>query len=50
MCDDEFEAKLAEELGSEDEEEEEEDELRSPEEIERAQTLELASKLHPENL
>ncbi|KAG5984380.1 hypothetical protein E4U55_005055 [Claviceps digitariae] len=43
LSDDAFEAKLANELASEDENDET-DELRSPEEIERAETLELAKK------
>ncbi|KAG6258027.1 hypothetical protein E4U24_003513 [Claviceps purpurea] len=43
LSDDAFEAKLADELASEDEQDEA-DELRSPEEIERAETLELAKK------
>ncbi|QPH18996.1 hypothetical protein C2857_004131 [Epichloe festucae Fl1] len=46
LSDDAFEAKLADELASEDgqDEQDETDELRSPEEIERAETLELAKK------
>ncbi|KAG6006685.1 hypothetical protein E4U21_006760 [Claviceps maximensis] len=43
LSDDAFEAKLADELVSEDEQDETDD-LRSPEEIERAETLELAKK------
>ncbi|KAK2594770.1 putative ATPase [Conoideocrella luteorostrata] len=43
LSDDAFEAKLADELASDDEEDET-DELRSPDEIERAETLELAKK------
>ncbi|KAG5996301.1 hypothetical protein E4U43_002892 [Claviceps pusilla] len=43
LSDDAFEAKLADELASEDEQDEA-DELRSPEEIERVETLELAKK------
>ncbi|KAG5953085.1 hypothetical protein E4U53_006952 [Claviceps sorghi] len=44
LSDDAFEAKLADELAREDEHDDAEDELRSPEEIERAETLELAKK------
>ena len=46
MSDDEFEAKLADEMVDEDEEPSTDASL-SPEEMERAQTLELASKLTP---
>lgn len=45
MSDDEFEAKLADEMAEEDEEDESTDAFLSPEEMERAQTLELASEL-----
>ena len=50
LSDEAFEAKLANELAESDEETDESDELRSPEEVERAQTLELASTFLPLHL